>query len=70
MPALTWDDPEGIALALIEKFPGLDPLVECGASSLARNAGSHAGGFCRRIAAIRENSGAEQEGTHAAIDLG
>ena len=27
MPALTWDDPEGIALALLEKFPDLDPLT-------------------------------------------
>ena len=27
MPALTWDDPEGIALALREKFPDLDPLT-------------------------------------------
>jgi FeS assembly protein IscX len=27
MPDLTWDDPEGIALALIEKFPDLDPLT-------------------------------------------
>jgi FeS assembly protein IscX len=27
MPALTWDDPEGIALALAEKFPDLDPLT-------------------------------------------
>ena len=27
MPALTWDDPEGIALALVEKFPDLDPLT-------------------------------------------
>lgn len=25
MPALTWDDAEGIALALHEKFPDLDP---------------------------------------------
>jgi len=25
MPALTWDDPEGIALALFEKFPETDP---------------------------------------------
>ena len=25
MPALTWEDPEGIALALHEKFPDLDP---------------------------------------------
>ena len=25
MPALTWDDPEGIALALFEKFPDMDP---------------------------------------------
>lgn len=25
MPKLTWDDPEGIALALNEKFPDLDP---------------------------------------------
>jgi FeS assembly protein IscX len=25
MPALTWDDPEGIALALYEKFPEQDP---------------------------------------------
>ncbi len=25
MPALTWDDPDGIALALAEKFPELDP---------------------------------------------
>jgi len=25
MPALTWTDPEGIALALQEKFPDLDP---------------------------------------------
>ncbi|MCC7175502.1 MAG: Fe-S cluster assembly protein IscX [Bryobacterales bacterium] len=27
MPALTWDDPQAIALALLEKFPGLDPLT-------------------------------------------
>jgi FeS assembly protein IscX len=27
MPSLTWDDPEGIALALVEKFPDLDPLT-------------------------------------------
>jgi FeS assembly protein IscX len=25
MPALTWDDPDGIALALYEKFPDQDP---------------------------------------------
>jgi FeS assembly protein IscX len=25
MPALTWDDFEGIALALFEKFPDMDP---------------------------------------------
>lgn len=25
MPAITWDDPEGIAIALHEKFPDLDP---------------------------------------------
>ena len=25
MPPLTWDDPDGIALALHEKFPDLDP---------------------------------------------
>jgi len=25
MPALTWDDPEGIALALFERFPDMDP---------------------------------------------
>ena len=25
MPALTWDDPEGIAIALFEKFPDMDP---------------------------------------------
>jgi FeS assembly protein IscX len=25
-PSLTWDDPEGIALALVDKFPDLDPL--------------------------------------------
>ena len=25
MPLLTWDDPDGIALALCEKFPELDP---------------------------------------------
>jgi FeS assembly protein IscX len=25
MPSLTWDDPEGIALALYEKFPDTDP---------------------------------------------
>ena len=25
MPALTWDDPEGIAIALYEKFPEQDP---------------------------------------------
>lgn len=24
---LTWDDPEGIALKLIERFPHLDPLT-------------------------------------------
>ena len=27
MPALTWEDPEGIALALSAKFPDLDPLT-------------------------------------------
>lgn len=27
MPGLTWDDSEDIALALCEKFPGLDPLT-------------------------------------------
>jgi FeS assembly protein IscX len=27
MPSLTWDDPEGIALALLDKFPDLDPLT-------------------------------------------
>ena len=27
MPDLTWDDTEGIALALFEKFPDLDPLT-------------------------------------------
>jgi FeS assembly protein IscX len=26
MPALTWDNPEDIALALFEKFPEQDPL--------------------------------------------
>ena len=26
MPSLTWDDPEGIALALVEKMPDVDPL--------------------------------------------
>ena len=25
MPGLNWDDPEGIAIALYEKFPDLDP---------------------------------------------
>lgn len=25
MPGLNWDDPEGIAIALHEKFPELDP---------------------------------------------
>jgi FeS assembly protein IscX len=25
MPALNWDDPEGIALALYEQFPDKDP---------------------------------------------
>lgn len=27
MPSLNWDDPEGIALALVEKYPDLDPLT-------------------------------------------
>ena len=27
MPALTWDDSEGIALALLGKFPDHDPLT-------------------------------------------
>ena len=27
MPRLTWDDPEGIALALVEKLPDLDPVT-------------------------------------------
>ena len=27
MPPLTWNDPEGIALALIAKFPDVDPLT-------------------------------------------
>jgi FeS assembly protein IscX len=26
MPKLTWDQPEDIAIALSEKFPGQDPL--------------------------------------------
>jgi len=25
MPGLNWDDPEGIAIAMHEKFPDLDP---------------------------------------------
>ncbi|HZU26934.1 MAG TPA: Fe-S cluster assembly protein IscX [Bryobacteraceae bacterium] len=25
MPTLTWDDPEGIAIALAEAFPDMDP---------------------------------------------
>jgi FeS assembly protein IscX len=25
-PGLTWDDPEGIALALLEEHPEIDPL--------------------------------------------
>ena len=27
MPALTWDDTEGIALALVGKYPEVDPLT-------------------------------------------
>lgn len=27
MPKLHWSDPEGIALALFDKFPDLDPLT-------------------------------------------
>lgn len=27
MPRLSWSDPEGIGLALAEKFPGVDPLT-------------------------------------------
>ena len=27
MPKLTWDDPEGIAIELYEKFPDIDPLT-------------------------------------------
>ena len=27
MPGLMWDDAEGIALALVEEFPDLDPLT-------------------------------------------
>ena len=27
MPALTWEDAEGVGLALYQKFPGLDPLT-------------------------------------------
>lgn len=27
MAGLRWDDPEGIALALAEKFPDVDPLT-------------------------------------------
>ena len=27
MPEITWDDTESIALALLEKFPDLDPLT-------------------------------------------
>ncbi len=27
MPKLNWGDTEGVALALFDKFPGLDPLT-------------------------------------------
>ena len=27
MTGLTWDDPEGVALALLEKHPGIYPLT-------------------------------------------
>lgn len=27
MPKLTWDDAEGIAIALFEKFPAVNPLT-------------------------------------------
>ena len=60
MPALSWDDPEGIALALAAKFPGLDPLT-------VRFTDLHR--WITELAEFRDDPAASSEGKLEAIQM-
>jgi FeS assembly protein IscX len=60
MPSLTWDDPEGIALALFEKFPNLDPLT-------VRFTDLHR--WITELSGFRDNPKASSEGKLEAIQM-
>ena len=60
MPALTWDDAEGIALALAEKFPGFDPLT-------VRFTDLHR--WITELADFRDDPAASSEGKLEAIQM-
>jgi FeS assembly protein IscX len=60
MPALTWDDAEGIALALAEKFPDVDPLT-------VRFTDLHR--WITELAGFRDDPAASSEGKLEAIQM-
>jgi FeS assembly protein IscX len=60
MPALNWDDPEGIALALAEKYPNQDPLT-------VRFTDLHR--WITELADFRDDPAASSEGTLEAIQM-
>ena len=60
MPALTWEDAEGIALALAEKFPDLDPLT-------VRFTDLHR--WVTELAGFRDDPAASSEGKLEAIQM-
>jgi FeS assembly protein IscX len=60
MPALTWDDAEGIALALAEKFPDVDPLT-------VRFTDLHC--WITELAGFRDDPAASSEGKLEAIQM-
>ncbi len=60
MPALTWDDAEGVALALAERFPGLDPLT-------VRFTDLHR--WITELAGFRDDPAASSEGKLEAIQM-
>jgi len=60
MPALTWDDAEGIALALAEKFPDVDPLT-------VRFTDLHR--WVTELAGFRDDPAASSEGKLEAIQM-
>ena len=60
MAGLRWDDPEGIALALAEKFPGVDPLT-------VRFTDLHR--WVTELAAFQDDRKASSEGKLEAIQM-